>query len=105
MSQNFVSSIQYCILDEIHSISEYNGGSVWERVLVMLPCPIIALSATIGNYEGFAQWLKEVMAVKNQEIALIQHSGRWNDINMFRYQSTGGERTPKSPQWQLGYRL
>jgi superfamily II RNA helicase len=69
----------------------------------MLPCPVIALSATIGNFQMFSNWLRQVMASKKQDLLLIEHSGRWNDINTFRYLSRGGARVPESPQWQLGY--
>jgi ATP-dependent RNA helicase DDX60 len=71
----------------------------------MLPCPVIALSATIGNFQMFSNWLRQVMALKKQDLLLIEHSGRWNDINTFRYLGRGGVRVPESPQWQLGYAI
>ena len=29
------------ILDEIHTIGQQEGGSVWEQILLLAPCPIM----------------------------------------------------------------
>ncbi|KFG59517.1 DEAD/DEAH box helicase domain-containing protein [Toxoplasma gondii RUB] len=41
-------NLRYVILDEIHCISEEEGGSQWERLIKLLPCPFLAMSATVN---------------------------------------------------------
>jgi hypothetical protein len=48
----------------VHCISENDGGDVWERLLLCLRCPILALSATVGNPQEFAAWLQRVKALQ-----------------------------------------
>ncbi|PHJ15997.1 dead deah box helicase domain-containing protein, partial [Cystoisospora suis] len=46
--KEWTSNLKYVILDEIHCISEEEaGGSKWERLIQMLPCPFLAMSATV----------------------------------------------------------
>ncbi len=47
------------VLDEIHCISESDGGTVWEHILLMIECQFVALSATIGNLNEFTSWLNK----------------------------------------------
>src|SRR5688572_464819 len=42
-------NIKRIIFDEIHSIGEADGGIIWERLLLLARCPILALSATVSN--------------------------------------------------------
>eukprot|EP00041_Stephanoeca_diplocostata_P039464 m.1630693 g.1630693 ORF g.1630693 m.1630693 type:complete len:2102 (-) comp25399_c0_seq4:3442-9747(-) len=85
--------IRWIIFDEVHCISK-EKGAVWERLLVATEAPYIALSATIGNPEDFAEWLKEVEGAKNRKLQLVEHHDRINDLAMYIYnskaQSTGG---------------
>jgi len=53
------TKLRYVIFDEVHSINQ-SEGSIWERLISMVPCPAIALSATIGQSQIFAQWLQQV---------------------------------------------
>jgi superfamily II RNA helicase len=48
LSKTWAPRIRRIIVDEIHSISEEEGGAIWEQVLLMNPAPIIGLSATVG---------------------------------------------------------
>ena len=36
------------------------GGEVWERLILYLDCPFLALSATVGNPTEFEEWLRKV---------------------------------------------
>ncbi|KAH7409767.1 DEAD/DEAH box helicase-like protein [Phaeosphaeria sp. MPI-PUGE-AT-0046c] len=49
--------IKRIIFDEVHCIGQAEDGVVWEQLLLQSPCPIIALSATVGNPEEFSTWL------------------------------------------------
>jgi hypothetical protein len=44
----------------VTAISEAEGGAVWEQLILMAPCPIIGLSATVGNPHDFNRWLESV---------------------------------------------
>lgn len=44
--------IRRIILDEIHTLGSQAGG-IWEQILLLARCPIIGLSATVGDAEAF----------------------------------------------------
>lgn len=50
------------ILDEIHTIGQQEGGSVWEQILLLAPCPIMLVlvlsSSTFINHDppNVVQW-------------------------------------------------
>eukprot|EP00698_Gefionella_okellyi_P021890 TRINITY_DN7176_c0_g1_i1.p1 TRINITY_DN7176_c0_g1~~TRINITY_DN7176_c0_g1_i1.p1 ORF type:complete len:1673 (-),score=350.74 TRINITY_DN7176_c0_g1_i1:51-5069(-) len=52
-------SLRYVIFDEVHCIQEHVSGRAWEHLLLTVPCPFLALSATIGNGQQFYEWLKQ----------------------------------------------
>ena len=58
------------------------GGDVWERLILFLQCPFLALSATVGNPTEFESWLKEVEDAKqkasegNNKLHLIKYEQR-----------------------------
>lgn len=56
---SFVSRIRYAILDEIHFLALQDSES-WARLFMLLPCPFVALSATLGNKELLVSWLNTV---------------------------------------------
>lgn len=37
------------ILDEIHTIGQQEGGSVWEQILLLAPCPIMFVSSDFST--------------------------------------------------------
>lgn len=45
----WASSVRYMIFDEVHTIGEDEHGAILERLLLMVQCPFLALSATIGE--------------------------------------------------------
>ncbi|KAF0984997.1 hypothetical protein FDP41_000036 [Naegleria fowleri] len=51
-------NIKYLVLDEIHCITQDDQGDYYEHCIQLLDCPIIGLSATIGNAEKFKEWIK-----------------------------------------------
>jgi hypothetical protein len=71
--------LKYIIFDEIHSINQ-DQGSTWERLVAMVPCPFIALSATIGESERFAAWLKSISSHNNIDFKHITHPHRFSDL-------------------------
>jgi hypothetical protein len=75
--------LSYVVLDEVHSIGEESGGSVWEHLLQLINCPYVALSATIGNPEEFYGWLKK--SFKGKHVRLIEHNTRSTDLQYVMY--------------------
>ncbi|KAF7347281.1 hypothetical protein MVEN_01483200 [Mycena venus] len=73
------------ILDEIHSIGQQEGGSVWEQIILMAPCPIIGLSATVGTPEDFSLWLESVQNAHGFKYRVIQHPHRYSHLRKFYY--------------------
>ncbi|KAI7417662.1 P-loop containing nucleoside triphosphate hydrolase protein, partial [Hortaea werneckii] len=58
-ANSWSSRVRRIIFDEVHSIGQAEDGVVWEQLLLMAPCPIIALSATVGNPDEFSGWLTD----------------------------------------------
>eukprot|EP01059_Diplonema_ambulator_P003779 TRINITY_DN13482_c0_g2_i1.p1 TRINITY_DN13482_c0_g2~~TRINITY_DN13482_c0_g2_i1.p1 ORF type:complete len:825 (+),score=342.00 TRINITY_DN13482_c0_g2_i1:470-2944(+) len=54
--------VEYVIFDEVHYINDTDRGYVWEEVIILLPktVKLIMLSATVPNYEAFADWVGRV---------------------------------------------
>ncbi|KAG5652595.1 hypothetical protein H0H81_004426 [Sphagnurus paluster] len=84
--------IKRIILDEIHSIGQQEGGAVWEQILLLAPCPIIGLSATIGSPEKFNDWLKSVQDAHGFEHDFIQFPHRYSHLRKFFYDLTRNPR-------------
>jgi hypothetical protein len=80
---DFSRRIKRIIFDEVHSIGLSDEGVVWEQLLLLAPCPIIALSATIGNPDDFRDWLERSQKVKGFELAMIVHTSRYSDLRKF----------------------
>lgn len=75
--------VKYIIFDEIHSIGQAEDGVVWEQLLLLAPCPIIALSATVGNPEMFNSWLSSTQQSSGHEVTMIKHQHRYSDLRKF----------------------
>lgn len=77
--------VKRIIFDEVHCIGQADDGIIWEQLLLMAPCPIIALSATVGNPEEFCEWLKISQQSKGFNFKMIQHNTRYSDLRAFQY--------------------
>ncbi|AIN95299.1 hypothetical protein LPMP_030640 [Leishmania panamensis] len=97
--KEWTKRLDYVILDEIHTMESSGNGDVWERVLALLPCPFVALSATLGETQQLCGWLNRVqqrletqllpeVAKRDFTVHDIPSSGsiqRWNDIKKYIY--------------------
>ncbi|KAG5511930.1 hypothetical protein JKF63_07755 [Porcisia hertigi] len=96
--KEWTKRLDYVILDEIHTMESSGNGDVWERVLALLPCPFVALSATLGETQQLCGWLNRVqqrLAAQHPDqgkrdftVHDIPSSGsiqRWNDIKKYMY--------------------
>ncbi|KAK4189457.1 hypothetical protein QBC35DRAFT_493254 [Podospora australis] len=75
--------IKWIIFDEVHCIGQSDEGMIWEQLLLMAPCPIIALSATVGNPEDFKDWLEKVQQAKGFKFKMVVHTSRYSDLRKF----------------------
>lgn len=74
--------VKRIIFDEVHSIGNAEDGAIWEQLLLLSPCPIIALSATVGNPDEFTNWLK---ATQQSQLSMVMHPQRYSDLRKFVY--------------------
>ncbi|CAD0024742.1 unnamed protein product [Aureobasidium pullulans] len=56
-ANSWATRVKRIIFDEVHCIGQAEDGVVWEQLLLLAPCPVIALSATVGNPDVFSDWL------------------------------------------------
>lgn len=84
-AKTWATRVKCIIFDEIHSIGQADDGVVWEQLLLLAPCPIIALSATVGNPEQFNDWLAATQHSSGLNLTMIQHHHRYSDLRKFMY--------------------
>jgi ATP-dependent RNA helicase HelY len=73
--------LSYVVMDEVHYLADRFRGAVWEEVIIHLPASVtlVSLSATVSNYEEFADWLvtvrgrTEVVVSEHRPVPLWQH--------------------------------
>ncbi|KAF2235909.1 P-loop containing nucleoside triphosphate hydrolase protein [Viridothelium virens] len=83
--KSWSNRVKRIIFDEVHSIGQAEDGVVWEQLLLLAPCPIIALSATIGNPESFSDWLESTQKSLGHELTMVRHPYRYSDLRKFVY--------------------
>ncbi|KAJ4478505.1 hypothetical protein J3R30DRAFT_3372705 [Lentinula aciculospora] len=83
LAQNWTSRVKRIILDEIHSIGQEQGGAVWEQIILLAPCPVIGLSATVGSPEQFNKWLESVQKAHSFPHVYIHHPHRYSHLRKY----------------------
>lgn len=100
--QVWARNIRYVIFDEIHSIENSGNGDVWERLLMIVRCPFVALSATLGETDQISAWLNRVQeklraqaaadSTQDFQVHLVPSGGkrisRWSDIRKYAFLTT-----------------
>lgn len=84
-ARTWAPRVKSIIFDEIHSIGQSEDGVVWEQLLLLAPCRIIALSATVGNPHEFADWLSIAQKCLGVDLKLVKHDQRYSDLRKFFY--------------------
>jgi len=84
-SEVWTRCIKYVVFDEVHCLGSTKNGDVWERLLMMVKCPFIALSATLGNPQEFSEWLGRIQKTHDRKVNLIIHRTRWSDLIKYMY--------------------
>ena len=75
--------VKCIIFDEIHSIGQADDGLVWEQLLLLSPCRIIALSATVGNPDEFNDWLSSTQKMLKVPMTMVRYKYRYSDLRKF----------------------
>lgn len=91
-AKTWATRVKRIIFDEIHSIGQAEDGVVWEQLLLLAPCPIIALSATVGNPEQFNDWLAATQRSSGFKLTMIKHHHRYSDLRKFMYNPSSNSR-------------
>lgn len=86
MGNSWACRVKRIIFDEVHCIGQAEDGIIWEQLLLLAPCPIIALSATVGNPEEFNDWLRCTQASLGNDLVMIIHPHRYSDLRKFVYE-------------------
>ncbi len=76
-----LNGLAYVVMDEVHYLADRFRGAVWEEVIIHLPLSVslVSLSATVSNYEEFADWLvtvrghTDVVVSEDRPVPLWQH--------------------------------
>ena len=83
----------YLVLDEVHTLNGPEGDAL-QRLIKCCNCPVLALSATIGNAIQLKDWFAQVLNMhvkatlidepeKDEQVVLKEHYARF--INLQRY--------------------
>jgi superfamily II RNA helicase len=90
LEQNpLIQQLSYVIFDEIHFISDKERGTVWEESIIFSPPHIrfLALSATIPNYQQFAQWISHI---KSHPVDTVYYEKRAVPLTHYIYDARKG---------------
>jgi superfamily II RNA helicase len=86
-AKSWSERVKWIIFDEVHCLGQAEDGLVWEQLLLLAPCPIIALSATIGNPQEFSDWLTSTQRAIGNDLTMVTHPHRYSDLRKFLYSS------------------
>ena len=84
-NNSWSTRIKCIIFDEIHSIGQGKDGVIWKQLLLQTPCPIVALSATVGNPRELGDWLSLTEMANANERVTVQHHHRCSNLRNFVY--------------------
>uniref|UniRef100_A0A8R1I0B1 Uncharacterized protein n=1 Tax=Caenorhabditis japonica TaxID=281687 RepID=A0A8R1I0B1_CAEJA len=83
--QKFVSHIKYVVFDEVHCIGASEESHIWEQLLLLIQCPFLALSATIGNANKLHEWLncsEQAKSAGKRKVDLINYGERYSELEL-----------------------
>eukprot|EP00696_Hemimastix_kukwesjijk_P003930 gnl/Hemi2/14832_TR5030_c0_g1_i1.p1 gnl/Hemi2/14832_TR5030_c0_g1~~gnl/Hemi2/14832_TR5030_c0_g1_i1.p1 ORF type:complete len:1741 (+),score=571.48 gnl/Hemi2/14832_TR5030_c0_g1_i1:323-5224(+) len=93
--------VKYVIFDEVHQIGAFDGGEIWEHLLLLVRCPYLALSATVGNAERFHAWLQNTQNIRHRQVKLVRFHTRWSDLEKSVYLPHVAPRVPPLDRFDL----
>lgn len=78
--QEWADRIKWVIFDEVHNIDS-SMGHIWERLLLAIDTPFLALSATVSGLENFGAWLQYIEHKRNRNLSIVIHNERYNGLS------------------------
>jgi superfamily II RNA helicase len=78
-------NIKYIILDEIQTLGDNKLGRSLEKVIHFCECPILAMSATIGNLDSFYDWFQQVHITKGIKTNKIVNTERFCQLKKYLF--------------------
>jgi hypothetical protein len=81
----WTKNIKYIILDEVQTLNDRDLSLSMEKIIHFASCPILALSATIGNLNRFYGWMSAILESKQMKLHKIVHSERFCDLKKYIY--------------------
>ena len=91
-----ISSFDYIIIDEIHQMNSPEQGCAMQRLIKRFKCPMLGLSATIGNPEQLRSWI-EYLKKTTPFIDVVRVSYNKRFINQQKHVWNGNELVPIHP--------
>ncbi|MCK5560043.1 MAG: DEAD/DEAH box helicase, partial [Thermoplasmata archaeon] len=84
-----LNNIEYTIFDEVHYLSDFERGTVWEESIIFSPDHVkfLCLSATVPNANELAGWIK---SIKGQPIDVIEWAERAVPLKYYLFDSKLG---------------
>jgi len=72
---NLLDNLEYTIFDEVHYLSDFERGTIWEEAIIFSPDHVkfLCLSATIPNATEFANWIR---SIKGHSLEVINWTTR-----------------------------
>ena len=70
-----ITTVKYVVFDEIHYISDWERGTIWEESIIFSPSHMrfLCLSATIPNADEFARWIS---TIKKHQVDIVVNEKR-----------------------------
>jgi len=95
-SQFDIDTFEYIIVDEIHQMNSPEQGCAMQRLIKRFKCPMLGLSATIGNPEQLRSWIEYLKeTTPNREVKRISYNQRF--INQQKHVWDGKDLVPIHP--------
>ena len=84
-ANSWCNRLRFAIFDEVHCIGQAEDGIVWEQNILLCPCPVIALSATVGNPQEFYDWVSTIQKSYGHQSTMVVHQHRYSDLRKFMW--------------------
>ncbi|PWN27927.1 P-loop containing nucleoside triphosphate hydrolase protein [Jaminaea rosea] len=93
---SWLPRVKAVIVDEVHTLTDKEHGPTQQQLLALVPAPIIALSATVGNVGEFGDWMGKIRARHGQKLSVIEHPTRYSDLKKHVFLPPKSEGTSES---------
>ena len=90
----WVDNVEYVIFDEVHYLSDFERGTIWEEAIIFSPEHVrfLCLSATIPNAQEFANWIH---SVGGHKVDVVESGERAVPLKHYIFDDVVGLSTPQ----------